>query len=139
MADSKSYYEEYKKKKELAEEYADNIASLQKIKDKLTGSFYDEQKNVNGEIDDLQEDLEKAIRHNTTFERNAGKIDDYDEVCTTADKNLSGAVTNIEDEISDLSKKRSTAEQERDDLYKKYEDAKAAEWQEFLKKLKGEE
>lgn len=136
MADSSYYYDKYIEYKNKASEYEKNISSLQSIKDNLARNFYDEQKNVNGELGDLKDDLQKAVRYDTSFNQVIADLDDFEEAKTEQDGDLGKTLTNLGEEISALDKKKQSAEGSRDYYYKEYKDAKDREWQERMDKLK---
>lgn len=130
MASSSYHYGKYQEYKKLAQRYEKNISTLTGIKNDLTGSFYDEQGDVNKELDDLKEDLNKAVRHNPKFSVIASGCAAYKEKSTTADGCLNNAVVALEDEIASLNTKKITAEQNRDTEYQNYQEAKRREEEE---------
>ena len=136
MANSSYYYSLYKKEKENANAYSKNSSSLQTILNRLTGEFYDEQSSVNSELDDLKEDLNKAVRHLSKFSIIVNDCYTYKEKVSTADTYLNSAVDSLEDEIASLNSRQITAEQNRDYYYNRYKEEKEKERQEFLNSLK---
>ena len=135
MANSSYYYSMYKKEKEKAKTQSKDISSLQTILNRLTGEFYDEQSNVNRELDDLKEDLNKAIRHLSKFNIIVNDCYSYKEKTSTADSSLNSAIDSLENEIASLNSKQATAEQNRDYYYNKYKEEKEKERQEFLNSI----
>ena len=136
MADSSYYYDKYKEYKGKASEYGKNITSLQSIKDNLARNFYDEQRNVNGELGDLKEDLVKSVRYDSSFNQLIADLDDFEEDNTETDGDLSKTLTNLGEEITSLGRKKQSAEESRDEYYRLYEDKKAEERQKWLDSLK---
>lgn len=135
MANSNYYYGLYTKYKKEAEDYAENIEDLKNIKNCLTSEFYDEQKSVNGEVDDLTEDLNKAVRYDYKFPYNAKECEKTKEKTSSADRNLSNVITAIENEMGSLEMKKKVAEQNRDSNYRQYESQKRAEMEQLAKIL----
>ncbi|MCM1543140.1 MAG: hypothetical protein NC121_18035 [Blautia sp.] len=127
MASSSYHYGKYQEYKKLAQRYGKNISALTDIKNNLTGSFCDEQGDVNRELDELKEDLNKAVRHDSRFSVIAGGCDMYKERSTTADACLNHAVIALENEIASLNARKMTAEQNSDAEYRNYEEAKRRE------------
>lgn len=141
MASSSYHYKQYQFYKKQAQQYEKNLSALTSIKNDLTGSFYDEQGNVNKELNDLKEDLNKAVRHDSKFDTIASNCELYKEKSTTADGHLNNTVIALENEIASLNGKKLTAEQNRDAEYCNYERAKQEEeeerqrWLDSLKKM----
>lgn len=136
MASSSYYYSLYTQYKKEAKDLSRNISDLQKIKNSLTGDFYDEQGNVNQELNNLKDDLNKSVRHDSKFTYIAGECENYKEKSTTSDANLNNAVISLENEISSLNTKKNSAEQKRDSYYRQYVSAKEEERQKALQALK---
>lgn len=136
MANSSYYYELYQKFKEKAKKYEKNIKELQPILDTLNNSFSGKQSDINKGIDSLSEDLNKAVRHDSEFTSIASRCNDYKEKSTSSDRNLSGAASAIESEISVLKEKKRDAEEKRDQYYKKYQEEKEKERQEAIDSFK---
>lgn len=127
MADSKYYKERYEKYKKKVKEYEGQIKDLKSIKSKLSDTFGDEQRNVNTQIDKLQDNLYDAVRQDSTFNNTTDDLDNKKEVGTYADGNLNDAIDSIGDEIGDLERKKSDAEYERDKAHEDYKRAKDEE------------
>lgn len=136
MASSSYYYNLYKEEKAKAKECEKNINSLQRILNTLTQNFYDEQSNVNAELEDLYEDLTNAVRHNSSFTIATSECNLYKELAVTADANLKNTVDGIENEISELNKQRENAKRNSSNYYDSYKDAKTEERNQALEKLK---
>lgn len=137
MANSSYYYNQYKQFKKEADDYDRDIKQLESIRNKLTGGLYDEQLAVNRELNDLIEDLKKGVRHNSTFTNRADDLKNNKEKSSYDDAMLGGAIGNLDSEISILQGKMRTAEQNRDDAHRKYEDEKERERQEILNSIFG--
>lgn len=135
LANSNYYYQLYLKYKKEAEDYAENIKELKAIKNSLTGDFYDEQRNVNVELEDLKEDLKKSVRHDSKFTSTASECLNQKEKTATADRNLNQVIVALENEISALETKKIMAEASRDTNYRQYEREKRAELEEATKAL----
>lgn len=136
MASSSYYYDLYEDYRDKAKKYGKNIESLQSIRNKLSNDFYDEQKNVNKELEDLKEDLEKSVRYDSLFKTVINENDDYKEKTCGADDDLKNVFTQLDEEITSLSNKKSSAESSRDYYHDKYEEEKEREHQEWLDSLK---
>lgn len=135
LANSNYYYQLYLKYKKEAEDYAENIKELKAIKNSLTGDFYDEQRNVNVELEDLKEDLKKSVRHDFKFTSTASECLNQKEKTATADGNLNQVIVALENEISALETKKIMAEASRDTNYRQYEREKRAELEEATEAL----
>ena len=135
MANSSYYYNLYKEYKSKAEDYGKNIKSLQSIRDNLSSDFYDEQRNVNTELEDLKDYLEKSVRHDSLFKKVVNLNDDFKETTSGADDDLKNVFTQLDEEITSLNNKKSSAESSRDYYYDKYEEEKDKERKEFLDSL----
>lgn len=132
---SSYYYNQFNTYKKEAADCDKNIKVLTKIKESLTDDFYDEQSSVNVQMCNLKEDLEKAVRHDGTFSRMASSYEVYKEKTSTADKSLNNVVIALENEIAALGNKKTTAEQNSDEQYQSYNDAKQQEKQEWMNSL----
>lgn len=133
MATSGEYYAEYKKQKELAEDYEKYAKKVQGYQDNLVNDCDDEIADINKKIDDLQSELKSAVRHNSTFDNNAAKLDDEKEKSVTnGSSGLSGAVSDLEQEHADLIRKKGDAEDARDRAWNDYQNAKEAEKQALI-------
>lgn len=133
MANSSYYYGLYKKYQKEVEDYEKNIEELKNIKNSLTSDFYDEQKNVNGELNDLKEDLDKAVRYDYKFNENANECQKTKEKTSNADGNLNNVIIAMENEISSLQLKKKVSEENRDSNYRQYENQRKAELEELAK------
>ncbi len=136
MANSGYYYNQYNSYKTQATGYDKNIKALIKIKENLINDFYDEQSNVNKELSDLKDDLNKSVRHDSKFTVIASGCESYKEKSTTADTNLNSVIIALENEIASLNNKKRTAEQNRDAQYQRYNTEKQQERQAWLDSLK---
>lgn len=135
MRESSYYNEQYNRCKSEVKDCEKNIKLLLKVKDRLTNDFYDEQGNVNKELDDLKEDLDKSVRHDAKFSSTASACYTYKEKSTTADSYLNNVVIALENEIATLKRKKETAEQNRDENYKNYKTKKEEERAEMFSGL----
>ena len=130
---SGEYYAEYKKQKELAEDYEKYAKKVQEYKDNLVNKCDDEIADINKKIDDLQGELKTAIRHNSIFDNNAADLDnEREKSVTSGSSGLSGAVSDLTAEHSDLIRKKGEAEDARDQAYRDYDNAKEAEKQALI-------
>ena len=133
MANSGTYYAEYKKQKELAEDYEKYAKKVQEYKDNLVNKCDDEISDINKKIDDLQGELKTAIRHNSVFDNNAADLDNEKEKSVTSGSSgLSGAVSDLAQEHTDLLRKKGDAEDARDRAWNDYQNAKEAEKQALI-------
>ena len=135
MASSGYWYNLYKAKRDLVKTYEGQIKELRTILSNLQDNLWDEIRAVNNKIDDLKDDLNKGIRHNSRFTSKANALGTEKEKAVTADTSLRVSVNEVDGEIARLSSLKGTAERERDDYYSKYTTAKEEERQERLKAL----
>lgn len=135
MASSGYWYNLYKAKRDLVKTYEGQIKELRTILSNLQDNLWDEIRAVNNKIDDLKDDLNKGIRHNSRFTSKANALGTEKEKAVTADGSLRISVDEVDGEIARLSSLKGTAERERDDYYSKYTTAKEEERQERLKAL----
>ncbi len=136
MADSNYYYRQYKSYKKQTSSLQDNINKLVAIKNSLTGEFYDEQGNVNKELDELKEDLNRAVRHDSRFNNIASNCNSYKEKGSTADANLNSVICALENEIAALNSQKSTAEYNMNQNYQQYQTKKDEEQQAWWDSLR---
>lgn len=136
MANSNYYHNQYNSYKSEMSGYDKNLKALIKIKDSLVNDFYDEQSNVNKELNDLKDDLNKSVRHDYNFNVIASGCESYKEKVTTADTNLNSVVIALENEINSLSAKKSIAEQNMNTQYQNYNNAKEEERRAWIESLK---
>ena len=136
MAGSGYYYDRYKEDRGKVNRLAGNISSLTQIKQALFNNFFDEQKSVNGGVDDLIEDLHRAVRHDSQFQATADRCHSDKEKAVTDDEDLSRVLDSIEGEISSLNTQKAEAERSRDANWRSYENAKEEEHRAWLESLK---
>lgn len=136
MASSSYYYNKYKDYKDKVKTLQGQITKLKNIKNGLTNDFYDEQSNVNQELNELKEELKNSVRHDLKFNTIVSGCNKYKEKTSTADKSLNGVVEALESEISSLSTKKQTAESKQDSYYRSYQREKENERQRRLDLLK---
>lgn len=136
MASSSYYYRKYKDYRDKVKTLKNQITKLNDIKNSLINNFYDEQSNVNKEINDLKDELKESIRHDSKFNTIASGYNKYKEKVSTADKSLGSTAEAIDSEISNLNSQKQTAERNRDSYYQKYEREKENERQRVLSSLK---
>lgn len=136
MANSSYYYNLYKQYRSKAASMQKNINSLIKIRNAIAGDYYDEQRNVNQELNDLKEDLQNAVRHDASWTTIASQCESYKEKASTADGNLDSSLDSLEAEISTLNTQKRMAESDRDQAYRDYQDERDNERREMLEKLK---
>lgn len=127
MASSSYYYGKYKECERKIKTLDKSISELVKIRNSVTGEFYDEQANVNKELDDLREDLQKAVRHEPGFTANAGNCDSHKEKTSTADAKLSGTANAVENEIASLEAQKRNAEYNKNLNQRRYREEKEKE------------
>ena len=135
MASSSYYYNLYKQKKNDVKSYEGDLKDIQKALDNLTDTMNDEIRAINNELEDLKSDLNKSVRHNSTFTSRANTVTTEKEKTVTADSHLSIAIRELQEEISRLNSLRLQAITDRDDYYQKYKDKKEEERQELLNKI----
>ena len=138
MADSNYYYRQYKSYKNQTNSLQDNINKLTAIKNSLVGEFYDEQSDVNKKLDDLKEDLNRAVRHDAKFNTIASTCNSYKEKGSTADADLNNIICALENEIAALNNQRSTAEYNMNQNYQQYQTKREEEqraWWDSLRNL----
>lgn len=134
---SSYYYGLYIQYRNEVNKYEREINKLNGIRNNIAGSLYYDQLGVNNEIGDLMVDLRESVRHDSTFTQRVNNFEQKKEKGSYSDSHLSGAMDNLDSEISRLTTKKSAAEQNRDDAYRDYEDEKEQERQELLDKLFG--
>ena len=109
MQSSSQYYSDYLSHKADVMKCDQDMRTLTGIKNSLSGDFSDRQNSVNGEIDELKEALNRAVRYDPKFQTIASEGEAQKEKDTSADSKLNDAVINLENEIADLNNKRSMA------------------------------
>ncbi len=127
MANSGYWHDLYKQKRDLVIRCEKQIKELNKICNSITDEMWDEIREVNNEIDDLKEDLNKAVRENHRFTSSASSIISEKEKATTADQNLRTSVNELQDELGRLENIKKQAESDRDRFYDKYREEKQNE------------
>lgn len=135
MADSSYYYNLYKQKRDAVKSYDSDLKDLNKALSNLTDTMGDEIRAVNTELEDLKSDLNKGVRHNSSFTSRANAVTTEKEKAVTADPLLSVAVRELQEEISRINGLKSTAVGDRDYYYKKYKEKEEQERQEFWDKI----
>lgn len=136
MANSAHYLAEFKsqdKKAKENEKYAEKVLGY---KNNLEDDCDDEIADINKKIDDLQEELKSAVRHNSVFTNNAANLDDEKEKgVNNGDSGLSGALSDLRQEHSDLVRKQHDAEDARDRAWTDYTNALKEEAKEVIEGL----
>lgn len=135
MANSSYYYNVYKQKKNAVKSYDDDLKELKKALDNLTDTMYDEIHAVNNTLEELKNNLNNSVRHNSKFTSRANEVAFEKEKTVTADPNLSIAVRELQEEVSRIKALRSQAVSDRDDFYRRYKNKKDEERQELLGKI----
>lgn len=135
MADSSYYYNLYKQKRDAVKSYDSDLKDLNKALSNLTDTMGDEIRAVNTELEDLKSDLNKGVRHNSSFTSRANAVTTEKEKAITADPLLSVAVRELQEEISRINGLKSTAVGDRDYYYRKYKEKEEQERQEFWDKI----
>lgn len=129
MAGSSYYYSIYSGYASQVRSLANNISSLQSIRNQLSSGLGSKQSNVNSRLDDLEEDLDDAVRHDGTYTTYITSIrEDYEEKSSGSDCCLSGALSALESEITALQNQKARAESDRDNAYRQYQEALAQEY-----------
>ena len=136
MANSSYYNNLYKQHKNTVSSLQKNIDDLTTVRNGISSDFYDEQSDVNKELNDLKDDLNKAVRHDNSWDTIASQSELYKEKASTADGNLNSAIDYLDAEVSSLTSQKSTAEANRDQAYSDYQNKKDEERRAWLKKLK---
>lgn len=136
MPDSGDYYNLYITHKQTVTKLKENINSLNSIRNKILNNFDDEQRNVNKKIGNLQDDLDKAVRHDETWKDITSICEDDKENNSESDVNLKAALESLDAELSSLSIQKENAESERDQAYKDYEREKDEEYRRWVESLK---
>ncbi len=135
MADSSYYYNLYKKKRDAVKSYDGDLKDINKALSNLTDKMGDEIRAVNRELEDLKSDLNKSVRHNSSFTSCANGLTAEKEKAVTADALLRVAVSELQEEISRINGLRNTAVDDRDYYYRKYKEKKEQEREEFWDKI----
>lgn len=121
MANSNYYFNLYRQNKDEESSLQKNIDALTKIRNNLSGDFCDEQRNVNKELDDLKEDLQKAIRNDQSWLYIASQCNLYKEKASTLDGKLESAIDYLDAEISSLRSKQNSAKEKKETAYNNYQ------------------
>ncbi|GKU27254.1 hypothetical protein CFOLD11_40810 [Clostridium folliculivorans] len=127
MASSSYYYSKYKEKKNEVDDYEDNLKDLHRILDNLNYDLGDEISYVNNELDALVNNLNDAVRHNSSFTTKANDFVMKKAKSVDADSQLGASKYALEEEISRINNLRNQAISDRDYYYKKYVEKKAEE------------
>lgn len=132
MANSLYYLGQYHQYKSTVKSLNKNIEALTNIRNKLGSDYYDEQGNTNKELNDLKEDLNKAVRHDGNWDAIASQCELYKEKAATADTNLNSAIDYLDEEIRSLNSQKSTAESNQNQAYSNYQTQKNSEIQDVI-------
>lgn len=127
MADSNTYKQKVKDKDREIDRYNEDIKDLQAVLDNLTNDLNYEICEVNNALYDLEDELRKAVRYNTTFTAAIEDVLEEKEKGVGSDADLSKVKSNLEDEIATLKQKKGQAEADKNYYDRKYEEAKKAE------------
>ena len=133
MRNSSYYYNQYKKQQNAAKSYGNHANDLQRILNTLTDSMYDEIRYVNNELDDLQEDLHKGVRHNSRFNNIANSFERQKEKGVSADSRLRVVIQELQEEINSLNHKKNQSMQRQQAFYQDYRSKKAEERKNLFK------
>ena len=136
MQSSSQYYSDYLSHKADVMKCDQDMRTLAGIKNSLSGDFSDRQNRVNGEIDELKEALNRAVRYDPKFQTIASEGEAQKEKDTSADSKLNDAVINLENEIADLNNKRSMADQQANQSYQDFLTAQREEHEAWLNSLR---
>ena len=135
MASSSYYYNLYTQKKKAVNSYDGDLKDLRKVLSNLTDTMSDEIQAVNNELEDLKSDLNKSIRHNSSFTSRANAFSSEKEKAVTADPILSVAVRELQEEISRVNGLKNQAVSDRDYYYQQYKIKKEEESKALLGKF----
>lgn len=136
MADSGYYRRLFEQYEGQVREYEKNIATLQKIVNDFYNNLEDEQKGINRRLERLADDLGRAVRRNTKFTAEAARCDEGRQEAVTADAKLKEALSALENELSELNRKKDQACQMKDSCHRSYLNAKEEERRAALEALK---
>ncbi len=136
MASSSYYYSLYEKKKRQISEYESNLKHLRPTLGALN-NVQIQISNVNNKLDSLIDDLNKGVRHNSTFTFRANDLANEKEKSVGIDSRLSKAQDGLQDEISRVERLLSQAIEDRDYYYRRYKEEREREREERLRKLQG--
>lgn len=136
MADSTYYYNLYRQYKKEVSDLEKDIKSLTGIRNTISGDFYDEQSDVNKELEELKEDLKKSIRHDPSWDTLTEQCERYREKGSSADRRLLSSMDYLDSELQSLNNQKNCADRNRDQAYRNYENKKEEERQERLEKMK---
>ena len=123
MASSSYWKSKYNEQCSLVKKYQKNIESLNGILSNITNGLPDNITDINKKIDELKSDLNSAVGHDSAYTRNANDLSSAKEKTVYQDPNISGAKSDIQDEIRHLQKKKSEAESLRDQYNRNYQNA----------------
>ena len=129
MANSSYYKNLYKEYENKAKKYNKNIDKLENILRSVSNDLSDEINAVNKEIAELKDDLQRAIRHNDSFNRSQNSLQTEPHV--NWDRNLANVIMELEEEIRSLQGKQSNADAKYNYYRQKYKDKKNEEYAQF--------
>ena len=135
MEHSSSYNRQYRQCKQNVENCDRNIRDLERIRNSLNNDYHDKQRNVNIQLNELREDLEKSVRHDSAFRRTQEACWENQEKATNADSCLNQAVAALDQELQELYRRKNQEEARRDQYYAMYEQQKEKERQEWLERM----
>ena len=124
---SGDYYAHYRQKEEEANQCEGQLQKLRSLWRTLTENMEDKIEAVNQALEDLDESLRQAVRHNDASPAYAWDGTEDREKSPFSDAWLSAAVQGLEAEISRLKWQKEAAENDRDSFYSQYRQAKEAE------------
>ncbi len=136
MADSGYYKRLFEQCEREVREYENHIAQLRKMINSFYQDFCSEQGEINGKLDCLCRALGQAVRCNTRFSAAAAGGGEGRQVSAAADAQLKEAVSALENELSELNRKKDQAASLKDSYYRSYLNAKEEERRAALEALK---
>ena len=133
MGYSSAYYKERRDQASRTAKNCDKYADqLEKILSRLVDDSYGKISPINKQLSQLEDDLDGAVRHNSTFHRHVNEAVENKEKTTSADNDLSTAINELEDEIRQLRSTQRNAEAKKEQYNRQYHEKKREEAKEFL-------
>lgn len=134
MASSSYYYNLYKQKMATVTTLENAIGNLRTIFSNLNDNLYNGIQAVNNEFDNLKSDLNKAVRHNSTFTSCANAFDSLREKSVAADSSLRKVSDELQEEITRVSNQKNQAIRDKEYYYNMYVTKKEQERRAFFAK-----
>lgn len=131
MANSSYYLGLYQTACSKVTDLSGRIQKAKTIRNNLRDRLDSYQSGTNGKLSALQEDLEAAVRHDSTYTGNISSLSDVQkEKATSSDSKLGAALNAMEAELSSLERQKSSAESDKSTCWQRYLEEKNREEEE---------